>query len=193
MGDGLTIGLSVTGLCSNDPVTLAGAQVGDVLVLSKPIGSGTILAAEMRRLARGSEVLACYETMTQSIENVARLLKNAHAMTDVTGFGLAGHLAGICDASNVGATVQLDEVPLLDGALALAKSGVRSSLFPDNRNDPRIAAPDTARGDLMFDPQTAGGLLAALPRDEADAIAKEVSSSFTIIGEITNGSGVTFS
>ncbi|SMX40167.1 selenide, water dikinase SelD [Octadecabacter ascidiaceicola] len=194
LGDGLTIGLSITGLCTNDPVTLAGAKVGDVLVLTKPIGSGTILAAEMRRLAYGAHVLNCYQSMTQSSEGIARKLVNAHAMTDVTGFGLAGHLAGICDTSGVGATVRLDDVPLLDGALALAESGVRSSLFPDNRNDTRITAPDTARGDLMFDPQTAGGLLAALPRKEAEAIAKKhAASGFAIIGEITDGGGVTFS
>ncbi|MCW1952155.1 MAG: selenide, water dikinase SelD [Octadecabacter sp.] len=194
MGDSLTIGLSITGLCSRDPVTLAGAQVGDVLVLTKPIGSGTILAAEMRRLARGSDVLSCFRSMTQSSEDIARLLKDAHAMTDVTGFGLAGHLAGICEASGVGATVRLDDVPLLDGALDLTEAGVRSSLFPDNRADPRITAPDTARAALMFDPQTAGGLLAALPRDQADAIANGLTPSpFTVIGEITKGSGVTFS
>lgn len=194
MGDGLTIGLSITGLCAHDPVTLAGAQVGDVLVLTKPIGSGTIMAAEMRRLARGSDVLACYDAMTQCNKDTAQLLKNAHAMTDVTGFGLAGHLAGMCDASGIGANVRLNDVPLLDGALELAESGVRSSLFPDNRNDPRVTAPSTARADLMFDPQTAGGLLAALPRDAATAIVNgNAQSQITIIGEITNGSGVTFS
>ncbi|AKS44595.1 selenophosphate synthase [Octadecabacter temperatus] len=194
MGDSMTIGLSLTGLCSADPVTLAGAQVGDVLVLTKPIGSGTILAAEMRRLARGADVLACYKSMTQSNEDFARALKDAHAMTDVTGFGLAGHLAGMCETSGVGATVRLDNVPLLDGALSLAESGVRSSLFPDNRNDTRITAPDTARSALMFDPQTAGGLLAALPRDQAVAITKKFPNvGISIIGEITEGRGVTFS
>ncbi len=194
MGDSMTIGLSLTGLCSADPVTLAGAQVGDVLILTKPIGSGTILAAEMRRLARGADVLACYGSMTQSNEDIARALKDTHAMTDVTGFGLAGHLAGMCEASGVGATVRLDEVPLLEGALSLAESGVRSSLFPDNRNDTRITAPDTARGALMFDPQTAGGLLAALPRDQAVAIIKKHPNvGMSIIGEITEGRGVTFS
>jgi selenide,water dikinase len=126
--------------------------------------------------------------MTQSSEEIARMLKDAHAMTDVTGFGLAGHLAGICDASGVAANVRLGDVPLLDGAFALAEAGVRSSLFPDNRNDPRVAAPDTARGDLMFDPQTCGGLLAAIPRSQAEDLR-----NLWIIGEITKGSGVTFS
>ncbi len=178
-------------------MTLAGAKVGDVLVLTKPIGSGTILAADMRRAARGEDILACHRTMSHSQERIARHLKDAHAMTDVTGFGLAGHLAGMCDASGVGATVRLADVPLMNGALELAEAGIRSTLYPDNRNDPRITAPDTAHAALMFDPQTGGGLLAALPRNEAIKIAEWCADDrypwpFTIIGEITEGRGVTF-
>ena len=193
LGDSLTIGLSITGLCDTPPVTLAGAKTGDVLVLTKPIGSGTILAAEMRGLARGNDVLSCYQHMICPQDEIGRVLRNAHAMTDVTGFGLAGHLAGICDASGVGAQVQLDDVPLMAGALDLAIAGVRSSLFPDNRNDARIAAPDTAKAALMFDPQTAGGLLAALPLAQAQKIAQDCPDMpFTVIGHITDGAGVMF-
>jgi selenide,water dikinase len=191
MGDGLTIGLSITGLCKRTSITLAGANVGDVLVLTKPIGSGTILAAEMRMLARGGDVLACYEVMIQPQDAAARLLKEAHAMTDVTGFGLAGHLAGICEASGVGAHVRLSDVPLMDGALDLADAGIRSTLYPDNRNDPRVTAPDTANGALMFDPQTGGGLLAAVPKAKATALAEK--PNVWIIGDIIDGNGVTFS
>ena len=191
MGDGLTIGLSITGLCKRAPITLAGANVGDVLVLTKPIGSGTILAAEMRMLARGGDVLACYKVMIQAQDAAARLLKEAHAMTDVTGFGLAGHLAGICEASGVGAHIRLADVPLMDGALDLADAGIRSTLYPDNRNDPRVTAPDTANAALMFDPQTGGGLLAAVSKAKATALAK--NPNVWIIGDIIDGSGVTFS
>ena len=191
MGDGLTIGLSITGLCKRAPITLAGANVGDVLVLTKPIGSGTILAAEMRMLARGGDVLACYKVMIQAQDAAARLLKEAHAMTDVTGFGLAGHLAGICEASGVGAHIRLADVPLMDGALDLADAGIRSTLYPDNRNDPRVTAPGTANAALMFDPQTGGGLLAAVSKAKATALAK--NPNVWIIGDIIDGSGVTFS
>lgn len=187
-GDGLTIGLSVTGLCDRDPITLRGAQAGDVLVLTKPIGSGTILAAEMRRLARGHDVLACYASMIAPQGDAAKMLCMAHAMTDVTGFGLAGHLAGICYASGVAAQVRLGDVPLLDGALELAMNGVRSSLYPDNSADPRITAPDTPLAALMFDPQTGGGLLAAVP----EKVAKDLQDVW-FIGEMTDGIGVTFS
>jgi selenide,water dikinase len=78
----------------------------------------------------------------------------------------------------------------MDGALDLSQRGVRSSLFADNRNDARVTAPDTPRAALMFDPQTGGGLLAAVPKDMADTLTDD---RFTIIGEITDGSGVTFS
>jgi selenide,water dikinase len=191
MGEGLTIGLSITGLCKRAPITLAGAKVGDVLVLTKPIGSGTILAAEMRRAARGADVLSCYQTMIHPQDVAAQLLKDAHAMTDVTGFGLAGHLAGICSASSVGADVRLSDVPLMDGALDLANAGIRSTLYHDNRNDPRVTAPDTANGALMFDPQTGGGLLAAVPKAMANALAKNIN--VWIIGDIIDGNSVTFS
>lgn len=183
-GAGFTIGLSITGLCGADPISLSGAKVGDVLVLSKPIGSGTILAAEMQRKARGADVMACYDTMVQPLHPITQ----AHAMTDVTGFGLAGHLAGMCAASGVGATVILDDVPLMQGALELAEAGIRSSLYPDNRDDPRITAPDTSRGALMFDPQTCGGLLAAVPRAVADTL-----EGVWVIGTIIDGSDVLFS
>lgn len=191
LGDALTIGLSITGLCDKDPITLAGAKVGDMLVLTKPIGSGTLLAAEMRRAVRGSDVLSCYQTMIQPQGKRSADLKGAHAMTDVTGFGLAGHLAGMCEASGVGALVRLADVPLMNGALDMAKAGIRSSLYPDNRNDPRVTAPDTAQAALMFDPQTAGGLLAALPKEQADKPVAD--GKCWIIGEIINGKGVTIS
>jgi len=194
LGADLTVGLSVTGLCETTPVTLAGAKPGDVIVLTKPIGSGTILAADMRRMARGEDVIACHRLMTQPQNVASRLLRYAHAMTDVTGFGLAGHLAGMCDASGVGAQVRLDDVPFMSGALDLAKGGIRSSLYADNRADARVTAPDTAKAALMFDPQTAGGLLAVLPKAAIDDIVHlHPELPFTIIGDITDTSGVTFS
>lgn len=190
MGDSLTIGLSVTGLCDRDPITLVGAKPGDALILTKPVGSGTIMAAEMRRRARGADVMAGLEAMQHPQGDAAAALQAAHAMTDVTGFGLAGHLAGICEASGVGAEVRLEDVPLMQGALDLAEGGVRSSLYPDNRAVEGVSAPDTARGALMFDPQTGGGLLAAVPQDVAAKLSGH--SGFYHIGEITNRPGVRF-
>ena len=192
LGDELTVGFTVTGLCEQDPVTLAGARPGDALVLTKPIGSGVIMAAEMAAKADGAWVAAALEQMQQSQALPSQVLApEAHAMTDVTGFGLAGHMLGICEASNVGAELDFAAVPLMEGAAVLAESGVRSSLFPENA----ALLPEwktTGAQDLLFDPQTAGGLLAALPRTKAEAAVKtlrQAGHNASVIGQITKGAG----
>ena len=190
LGSELTIGLTITGLCSKPAITLAGAKPGDLLVLTKPIGSGTIMAADMRRLARGADVQMCLDLMARPQGDIAKVLDKANAMTDVTGFGLAGHLAGMCAESGVGATVKLADVPLIQGVLDLATAGVRSSLYPENRAIKGVAAPDTARSALMFDPQTGGGLLAALSPEHAERLRGQ--PDVHVIGEITDSVGVTF-
>ncbi len=190
LGDELTIGFTVTGL-TKSPITLAGAQTGDKLILTKPIGSGTIMAAEMTGKAKGADVIKCLDWMVQDQAQASAILGKAHAMTDITGFGLAGHLRGICDASGVGAVLDLDAIPLMDGALDLSAAGIRSSLFEDNRTGAgTLTGP---RFDLLFDPQTAGGLLAAVAAKSADgAIQKLRKAGYNaaVIGEITEGSGI---
>ena len=168
-GEVLTIGFTVTGLCDRDPITLNGARVGDTLILTKPLGSGVLMAASMQLKAAGRDVVAALDAMTLSPLPAARHLGHAHAMTDVTGFGLAGHLSGICAASGVGAEIDLRAVPLLSGALALSEAGIRSTLFDDNRTGvPGVSGASGPLADLMFDPQTSGGLLAAVAADSAD-------------------------
>ena len=181
MGAELTIGFTLTGRLERPAVTLAGARPGDALVLSKPIGSGVILAAEMRGHAPGDVVLGCWEAMQagQAAASAA-LAPVAHAMTDVTGFGLVGHLQNICIASGVGAEIMLDDVPVLPGAEALAEQGVRSTLFDQNRAV-SIDTPKGPRADLLFDPQTAGGLLAAVPPDAIPELP-----GLTRIGSVTD-------
>ena len=190
LGDELTIGFTVTGL-TKAPITLAGAKSGDKLIISKPIGSGTIMAAEMAGKAKGADVIVCLDLMVQDQAKASEILGKAHAMTDITGFGLAGHLRGMCDASGVGAILALDAIPLMQGALELSASGIRSSLFEDNRTG---AGPiNGVVLDLLFDPQTAGGLLAAMPARSADAALKmlqEAGYDAAVIGEITDGSEI---
>ena len=190
LGDELTIGFTVTGL-TKSPITLAGAKSGDKLIITKPIGSGTIMAAEMAGKAKGADVIACLDLMVQDQAKASEILGKAHAMTDITGFGLAGHLRGICDASGVGATLALDPIPLMQGALELSASGIRSSLFEDNRIG---AGPiNGAVLDLLFDPQTAGGLLAAMPARSTEAALKKLNEAgydAAVIGDITEGSEI---
>lgn len=197
MGAELTIGFTLTGL-TDHPVTKAGAQPGDVLILTKPIGVGTVMAADMA-LTRlpcemlGDHVAAAYASMSRPQGTAARLLaRHATAMTDVTGFGLAGHLLEILDASGTAATIDLAALPLLPGAEALAAQGIASSIAPANRAavDWRLTAPATPRTALLFDPQTAGPLLAAIPADQAEktlAALHATGEAATIIGHITTG------
>ena len=195
MGDELTIGFTLTGLCPHPPVTLAGARPGDVLVLTKPVGSGTVMAAEMQLKARGAWVAEALRQMDVSQKAASAILGGARAMTDVTGFGLAGHLLNICEMSGCGAALDLSAVPLMEGALALAVEGVRSTLYPQNRAQapylPGLAAPDdAARVDLIFDPQTAGGLLAAVaPEDAGAVLAALVDAGYPAarIGSLVDG------
>lgn len=192
VGSELTIGFTLTGLCAQEPVTLAGGRSGDVLILTKPLGSGVLMAAEMAGQARGAWVEAAYGLMQRGQGAAAAVLAPvAHAMTDVTGFGLAGHLQGICEASGLGAQLELDAVPLMEGAAELSGLGVRSSLFEANR----AITPELPTGglvDLLYDPQTSGGLLAAVPAAQAEAVLAELCAQevpAARIGVLTAGSG----
>ncbi|MFQ6553733.1 selenide, water dikinase SelD [Aestuariibius insulae] len=192
LGSELTIGFTITGLLDGPPITLAGAKPGDALILTKPIGSGVLLAAEMQLAAKGTDIAALLDAMAQSQGQAAALLRKAHAMTDVTGFGLAGHCLNICEASGLAAEIELAAIPVYDGAQALAGQGVQSVLMPTNRADAasRITVPDDPRTALLFDPQTAGGLLAACPAKTADkTLANLHSAGFdaAIVGQCIEG------
>lgn len=191
IGDELTIGLAVTGLCHHAPVTLAGAEPGAALILTKPIGTGVVMAAAMSGSADGADVASALVAMQHGQKRASQILRaGAQAMTDVTGFGLAGHLQNICAASDVSAILTLDAIPLLDGALALSERGEQSSLYPNNRAGfPEI--PDNPLSRLLFDPQTGGGLLAAVPADRAEHLLSELRQAgyarAEIIGRIADG------
>ena len=193
-GAELTIGFTVTGL-TDHPITKAGARPGDVLILTKPLGTGTVLAAEMAMarlpgLILGEAVAATFASMATSLGPAAGVLApEASAMTDVTGFGLAGHLLEICDASGVAADLALEALPLLPGAEALAAAGEASSLAPQNRAAclGRLTGPLTSpRAALLFDPQTCGGLLAAVPAKAAPTLLAALPTA-RAIGQITAG------
>lgn len=176
-GAELALGFALHGLVARDAMLRKGGlRPGDALVLTKPIGTGTLLAAEMRGLARARWVQAAIRHMCQSNRAAAAVLAahGARAATDVTGFGLLGHLAEMTRASGVDARLVLDRIPVLEGARDCVARGILSSLHPQNLRlrtalrDPggAEALPDTP---LLFDPQTAGGLLAGVPEARAEA------------------------
>ncbi|MCO8146546.1 selenide, water dikinase SelD [Rhodovulum tesquicola] len=190
-GAELTIGFALTGLVAGRPLGLDGAQPGDALILTKPLGSGTILAAAMQGKATGPELLAALEMMQQGQgQAAARLAALAHAMTDVTGYGLVGHLLSMLRASGVGAALDLDALPLMAGALRLSALGIRSTLYPQNAalaSGIEGADPADPRTALLFDPQTAGGLLAALPEAAAAGLLDALGAGAARIGTVTAG------
>lgn len=198
IGAELTLGFTVTGEAAQIR-RKGGAQPGDAILLTKPLGTGTILAAEMAgtRLPGGllgDSYAAALASMTTAPLAAARLLAaEACALTDVTGFGLAGHLLEICEASGTAADLHLAALPLLPGAAALASAGVASSLAPANRAllvgrlDAPADRPETA---LLFDPQTSGGFLACLPAGRAESVLAALhaeGSPASLIGHITDG------
>jgi len=190
MGAELTIGFTVTGLAEAEPVLTNGARPGDVLILTRPIGTGVILAADMARAAKGRHVVAMLDRMAQPQGDAAHTLRNAHAMTDVTGFGLAGHLMTICRASGVAATLDLAAIPVYAGAEGLAEQGHHSTLFQPNRDAAPVFGPDSPRAQLLHDPQTAGGLLATVPVGQAQAMLADLLTQghdAAIIGTLGDG------
>ncbi|MCX7558515.1 selenide, water dikinase SelD [Sulfitobacter sp. F26204] len=190
MGAELTLGFTVTGTREKMPLTVSGAQAGDVLILTRPIGSGVIMAADMAGQAEGRDVAAALGVMASPQDREAEVLgKVAHAMTDVTGFGLAGHVRAICVASGLDAVLQAEAIPVYAGARALSRAGVSSSLMPSNRVDAPVAGKDDP---LMHDPQTAGGLLAAVGQDregEVKAALQARGCCGVTIGRLSRGNG----
>lgn len=199
VGPELSIGFTVTGTLGGDARghSVDQARAGDRLILTKSIGSGTIMAAEMRAAAPGAVVVEALRRMGQEGGEAARILSPvAHAMTDVTGYGLIGHLRTIVAGSGVGARIDVPRVPLMAGARELAAGGARSSLFPQNlRLCDGIDGfdPDLPEHALLIDPQTAGGLLTTVPADKVAATLRaliDAGYDAADIGEMT-GAGIT--
>lgn len=192
----MKFGYAVTGTVHPDRViTNAGAKSGDVLVLTKPIGTGAINTAVKRGVASESTINACIAAMTSSSATASRAMveAGANACTDITGFGLLGHAFEVAKASNVTLTIDSNAVPLLPDVLELIAAGM---LTRGDKNN-RVYAGDTVRfaesvGGIMqsalFDPQTAGGLLISIPAAGVDKVLRAVSAA-RVIGRVSEFSG----
>jgi selenide,water dikinase len=195
-GAELAFGLSVNGLI--DPAKVwrkQGLQPGDAIVLTKPVGTGTLFAAEMRAKAKGRWIDAAIQSMLLSNQRAAECLQRygATACTDLTGFGIVGHLIEMTRASEVDAVLNMQAIPLLDGALETVKAGILSSLQPQNLRLRRAIrdieqVSEHPAFPLLFDPQTAGGLLAGVPNEHVSACIDELHVTgypeAAIIGEV---------
>jgi selenide,water dikinase len=196
-GPELVVGFAVWGFAASTDalIRIGGVAPGDRLVLTKPLGTGVVLQADMRGLARGEWVEAATASMLRSNAPAARamLARRPSAATDVTGFGLAGHLGEMLRASKCSATLDLTALPALPGAIALLGRGVRSTAHPENARARRaiLVEPEAAAHaalDLLFDPQTSGGLLLGVSADRGAALVAALHEAgdtrAAIIGQV---------
>jgi selenide,water dikinase len=197
-------GLSVTGRIDPDLVfTKAAARIGDVLVLGKPIGTGIVSTALKREMCDPADLDAAVASMLK-LNRVAaealRAIPSVRACTDVTGFGLLGHASEMAERSGVKLVISAESVPILPGAHRYATLGAvpgglgRNRRYFQEHGRISIAADvDAALATLLFDPQTSGGLLAAVPEADLPRLLQESAArdaGFVVIGRVTGGEGI---
>jgi selenide, water dikinase len=192
----IMFGYSVTGVIDpNHVATNAGARPGDVIILTKPIGTGVISTGIKLAKAPAAVVAESIATMLTPGKFAAEAIVkfDVKGATDVTGFSLLGHAWEVSRASNVTIEIDSSRVPLINGALELARAGLMTGADKTNREyvgeDISIAEGiDVNLGKLLFDPQTAGGLLLAIAEDKADDLLTELRRNYPraeIIGRVT--------
>ena len=193
-GQELLYGLAVTGTVHPEKIWRnAGAQPGDTLVLTKPLGTGVITTAAKAEMADAAHLSTALRWMATLNGEAAEALQEVqpHAVTDVTGFGLAGHAAEMAEASGCALELDLEALPAMPGALEAAATGLVPVGAGKNRTS--IAAvleidggADELRVDLCLDPQTSGGLLASVFPEQAEALVRRLPGS-AIIGRVVEG------
>lgn len=180
-GPQTTIGFTILAESADPPRTKGLLRPGDRLVLTKPLGTGVLLAAQMQARCRAEWMGPLLDCMLQSNQPAATVMDELElrGMTDVTGFGLAGHLLEMLHAADLAATITLDGAPLLPGVAELLAEGLESTLAPANRDaEAEIAADASAMGRpeyaALFDPQTSGGLLLAASEEKLDLLLRRL-------------------
>jgi selenide,water dikinase len=173
-------GLSVTGLIHPDAIlTNTGARAGDRIILTKPLGTGIINTAQKGGMAASKVVQKAIEVMTELNRKAAEVMKKfkVHACTDVTGFGLLGHLCEMLGQGEIGIRISLDAIPILPKAEEYAAMGLVPGGAHRNKEfyATKVQGADScspALLDILYDPQTSGGLLIAVAEEEAEGILR---------------------
>jgi selenide,water dikinase len=199
--DELKYGLSVTGVIHPDKVLFnRGGRVGDKLILTKPLGTG-IVSTALKGGVAGESLVAkstrCMTTLNKAAAELMQEMPDVHACTDITGFGFLGHACEMVDNSDVGMMIRASAVPIFPEIREFVEMGIVPGGLHRNRQyrakmievDP--ACPDWIV-DILFDPQTAGGLLIALPELQAETLIKKMHSQgiieAAIVGEVISES-----
>ncbi len=173
----LTIGYTVIGsLAGRPPMTKGNLNAGDKLILTKPVGTGVLLVGHAECVTRAEWMDGMLSRMLLSNAAGAKIARefDVAGLTDVTGFGLAGHLLEMLDAADCEATVSLSALPLLDGFREMSVAGLQSTLAPANRETadrldvPQESVLEDSAFNALFDPQTSGGLLIAIAEPKCD-------------------------
>jgi selenide, water dikinase len=197
-GAELAFGLSCNGLVEPGKLLRkSGMQPGQKLILTKAIGTGTLFAADMQYQVKGMWIDNAIESMLRSNQLAAKVLLEygVTACTDITGFGLLGHLLEMINASWVGIELDLETIPVLSGAIETIQKGVFSSLHSQNSIVSRYIdnvdlARDRPKYSLLFDPQTSGGLIASIAEEKADNCLKTLQDigykDSCIIGKVVS-------
>lgn len=191
-------GLAVTGVVPLDKVvTNSNAQPGDILVLTKPLGMGILASALKRGLVSEEDIMPAIKSATTLNKAAAEAMieVGVNACTDVTGFGLLGHLFVIVNASGVKAKVEVEKIPIWDRTVEIAKSGIVPGGARDNRaflGDSVVFLADSPVPlEILFDPQTSGGLLISVPEEKGEALLANLEArgvnTRVVIGKIEEG------
>ena len=190
-------GYAVTGIIHPEQVaTNASAKPGELLLLTKPIGTGVISTGVKFQAADSSAAAGAVDTMLQSGEEAGRAMRDfqVRSATDVTGFGLLGHLWEMARASQVSLEIDSAQVPLLEGALRLVEQKMLTS--GDRTNREFVGTGVTFRSgvspgltSLLFDPQTAGGILMSVPHQRSEALLSRLRRTYEracVIGRVVS-------
>ena len=182
-------GLAVTGVVHPDKIWRnIGARVGDALIVTKPIGSGVMFNAQLKdKLGDDAAFASCIDTVSTLNRRAAEVFADfeVHAATDVTGFGFAGHAMEMAQGSKAALCIELDAVPVMPRAYDMYAAGVKTGVNAPNRAkvEPHLRFEDSAdasKREILFDPQTSGGLFVALPESQAaEAIDRLHSAGVT--------------
>ena len=177
-------GLSVTGFVQTDRILRnTGAKPGDVLILTKPVGSGIINTAAKAQMVSEAHLSEAIRVMAKLNRYAAEAMRDftVHACTDITGFGLLGHCAEMAGTSDITMELDVGAVPFMEGAKEYASGGLVPAGSYTNRKlslkDVDAAGADELFLDLLYDPQTSGGLLYSIPEAEAETALKALSAA----------------